>query len=117
MRPPALGLQFRKREEKMKTKAYFTEKPEPILKLKDKHHIYYNIEPHVTEDYEGFQADMIEVKYVDYDSIVNELIRIKYTASNEFAIQRQKEEKPEQFDEYFNYCEQCKQIAQNILEP
>jgi hypothetical protein len=39
---------------------------------------------------------------------INTMIRRKYSASQEFAILRQKDEKPEEYAEYFAYCEQCK---------
>lgn len=45
---------------------------------------------------------------VDYGEAINEEIRNKYSESQEFAILRQKEEKPEEYAEYFAYCEQCK---------
>lgn len=45
---------------------------------------------------------------VDYDEAVNSEIRKKYNESQEFAILRQKEEKPEEYIEYYNYCEACK---------
>ena len=36
-------------------------------------------------------------------------------AFEEIAINRQKEIKITEFQEYFNYCEECKMIAKNIL--
>jgi hypothetical protein len=36
------------------------------------------------------------------------LIRVRYSIDDEMAIQRQKEEKPERFQAYFDYVEQCK---------
>lgn len=46
-----------------------------------------------------------------YDERVNNLIRERYSASQEFSILRQKEIKPQEYDEYFRYCEECKQRA------
>ena len=46
-----------------------------------------------------------------YEERVEQLIREKYSVSQEFAIQRQRETKPEEFTEYFAYCEECKQRA------
>lgn len=46
-----------------------------------------------------------------YENKVNELIRTKYTLSQELAILRQKDEKPEEYTEYYAYCEQCKSQA------
>lgn len=45
---------------------------------------------------------------VDYGEAINSEIRKKYTVSEEFAILRQKEEKPEEYAEYYAYCESCK---------
>jgi len=45
---------------------------------------------------------------ISYGDAVNIEIRKRYTDSQEFAILRQKEEKPEEYTEYYNYCEQCK---------
>ncbi len=51
---------------------------------------------------------------IDYDAEVHRLIREKYTQSQEFAILRQKEEKPDEFQEYFVFCEECKLKAKNL---
>lgn len=45
---------------------------------------------------------------VNYDEAVNAKIRERYTESQEFAIIRQKDEKPEEFEAYYAYCEECK---------
>ena len=39
---------------------------------------------------------------------IDERIRERYSISDEFAIQRQRDEKPEEFAEYYNFCEQVK---------
>lgn len=53
---------------------------------------------------------------IDYNEAVNNAIRERYSVSQEFAILRQKEEKPEEYAEYYAYCEKCKEAAKNILE-
>ena len=45
---------------------------------------------------------------VSYDEAVDIEIRKKYTVSQEFAILRQKDEKPEEYAAYYTYCEECK---------
>lgn len=45
---------------------------------------------------------------ISYDEAVNAEIRKQYSESQEFAILRQKEEKPEEYAVYFAYCEECK---------
>ena len=57
------------------------------------------------------QSEQAEKEYwqtVDYGEAINSEIRKKYTKSHEFAILRQKDEKPQEYTEYFAYCEQCK---------
>lgn len=44
-----------------------------------------------------------------YNQEIDNLIRQKYTISEEFAILRQRESKPEEFAEYNAYAESCKQ--------
>lgn len=45
---------------------------------------------------------------VSYDEAVNAEIRKQYSESAEFAILRQKDEKPEEYARYYAYCEECK---------
>ena len=47
----------------------------------------------------------------DYDSAVNAEIRKRYTPSQEFAILRQRYEKLDEYEAYYNYCEECKQYV------
>src|SRR5690606_15551616 len=60
------------------------------------------------EEIAQMEAVQNEEIVIDYDAEVNRLIRQKYTASQEFAVLRQKEEKPDEFAEYNDYCEWCK---------
>lgn len=48
-----------------------------------------------------------------YQERVEQLIRERYTSNQELAIQRQRDTKPSEFDEYFAYCEECKRISKN----
>ena len=57
------------------------------------------------------QQEAAEREYwasIDYDEAVNAEIRKRYTESQEFAILRQKDEKPEEYRVYYDYCEHCK---------
>lgn len=57
------------------------------------------------------EAERAEAEYwrtVPYDEAVNAKIRERYTESQEFAILRQKDEKPTEYAEYYAYCEECK---------
>lgn len=52
---------------------------------------------------------------VSYDEAVNAKIREKYTDSQEFAILRQKDEKPEEYATYYAYCEECKAYVKSQI--
>ncbi len=55
--------------------------------------------------------DTAETEYwqsATYDEAVNAKIRERYTESQEFAILRQKDEKPMEYSTYYAYCEECK---------
>lgn len=43
-----------------------------------------------------------------YKQKVEDYIREKYTVSDELAILRQRDTKPEEYAEYYAYCEECK---------
>ena len=56
-------------------------------------------------------AEQFEREYwasIPYKVAVNNEIRKQYDESDEFAILRQKDEKPEEYEAYFSYCEECK---------
>ena len=57
------------------------------------------------------QAEKEYWQSVSYDDAVNAKIRERYTESQEFAILRQKDEKPEEYDAYYAYCEECKDFV------
>ena len=46
-----------------------------------------------------------------YSEKVVSLIREKYSLDEELAIQRQRDSKPQEFNEYYAYCEACKKKA------
>lgn len=52
---------------------------------------------------------------IEYSALVDKLIRNKYSISNELAILRQRDTKPDEFAEYNAYVEQCKTYAKNEL--
>ena len=57
------------------------------------------------------EADRVEAEYwqtVDYGEAVHAEIRKRYSESQEFALLRQRDEKPDEYAEYFAYCEECK---------
>ena len=46
-----------------------------------------------------------------YEERVEQLIRARYSLNEELAIQRQRDTKVEEFNAYYEYCEECKRIA------
>ena len=69
-----------------------------------------------SEEIAAMQADKdrLDAEYwasVDYGDAVNAKIRERYSESQEFAVLRQKEEKPDEYQEYFAYCEACKDFV------
>lgn len=65
------------------------------------------------------QSEQAEKEYwqtVDYSEAINKEIRKKYSESQEFAILRQKDEKPQEYAEYFAYCESCKAYVKEQIE-
>ena len=46
-----------------------------------------------------------------YGDLVNDLIRSRYTISEELALLRQKDEKPEEYAAYYAFVEECKQAV------
>ena len=49
----------------------------------------------------------------EYENAVNAKIREKYTLSQELAILRQRDAKPEEYEKYNAYCEACKAAAKS----
>ena len=56
-------------------------------------------------------APTAEQKQAQYESRVESLIRERYTVSQELAILRQQVSKTEEYQAYYNYCEECKAKA------
>ena len=51
-----------------------------------------------------------------YETYVEKLIREKYTVSDELAILRQRDSKPEKFAEYNAFCEDCKVKSREFMK-
>ena len=50
-----------------------------------------------------------------YANLVSKLIRERYSVDDEMAILRQKETKPEEWQEYNAFCEDCKAKARKEI--
>ena len=60
-------------------------------------------------------APTAEETQAAYEEYVNTLIREKYTLSQELAILRQRDTKPEEYAAYNEYCEDCKAKAKATI--
>lgn len=58
--------------------------------------------------YEQEKAERDYWLNMDYSELVNTEVRKRYTESQEFAILRQREDKSEEYNAYYEYCEACK---------
>ena len=92
-------------------------RPMAIMPLGDgTYHFNYNIEEVIDEEgNKSFNCDTIHVRDISYDNLVSKMIAEKYTVDKELALHRQREIKTDEFQEYFDYCEECKQIAREAL--
>jgi len=61
----------------------------------------------VTTEYQEQIEDNTPI-IINYEERVIELIRQRYSVNQELAILRQQEVKINEYQEYFDYCEQCK---------
>ena len=63
-------------------------------------------------------AEPIEIKITEseYPSYVAMRIHEKYSVDDEIAIIRQKDEKPEEYAEYYAYCESVKSEVKKLIK-
>lgn len=64
----------------------------------------------------GYEIREVEVPMPAYEDRVVELIRLRYSVNDELAILRQRDAKPQEFDDYNIYCEECKTQAKLEIE-
>ena len=57
------------------------------------------------------EEEAVREKQTFYENRVEELVGVKYSVRQELSIQRQRDEKPEEFKQYYEYVEQCKAQA------
>ena len=65
----------------------------------------------LVDGWQEYISAPVEPYVPTYEERVEQLIREKYSINQELAIQRQRETKPDEFEEYFAYCEECKAKA------
>lgn len=51
-----------------------------------------------------------------YENLIVKKIRQKYSINEELAILRQRDEKPEEFAEYYSYVEECKAAVRTEMQ-
>ena len=80
--------------------------------------IYRDLTPEEIAEMESANA-LVEREYwenISYDEAVDNKIRERYSISQEFAILRQRDEKPDEYAAYFAYCEECKAFVKSKKE-
>ena len=68
-----------------------------------------------TDTYPVFTYRVADVEVFAYEDIIVALIRADYSADDELAIQRQKDDKAGDFNAYSAYVEKCKAIAKRTI--
>lgn len=66
---------------------------------------------YLLEKYEEVDEIPIIPSRAEYEQKVEELIRERYTVSQELSLLRQKDIKQQEYQEYYEYAEQCKDNA------
>lgn len=61
------------------------------------------------------EVDAIPDQSIDYNEEVNNMIRQRYSLSEELAILRQRDTKPEEFAAYNEYAEECKSKVKAMM--
>lgn len=64
---------------------------------------------------ERIAREQEEKQTFDYENLVVSLIRKKYSINQELAILRQQNSKPQEYEEYFDYVEECKLQAKSSV--
>ena len=85
-----------------------------ILKIDGKQIINPTHEQLLADGWEVYEPPTAEPYTPTYEERVEQLIREKYSISDELAILRQRDSKVEEFSEYYEFCEECK--AKAMLE-
>ena len=82
-----------------------------ILKIDGKQIINPTHEQLLADGWEVYEPPTAEPYTPTYEERVEQLIREKYSISDELAILRQRDSKEDEFREYYEFCEKCKAKA------
>ena len=83
----------------------------PVLHYSDVAGFWYEYEPAPPPEPEPNEPPAVKL---DYNTEVQRLIAERYSLQDEIAILRQKEGKTVEWQEYYEYCEQCKARAREL---
>lgn len=72
----------------------------------------YEVVKHV----ETANAVAVEIDQEAYEAKVDELIRERYSLSEELSLLRQQTTKADEYQAYYDFCEECKQTAKEVLQ-
>lgn len=67
------------------------------------------------EKYEEVETIPNIINDTEYGNQVNELIRAKYSLSEELSLLRQRDSKQEEYQKYNTYCEECKKTVKDKI--
>ena len=91
----------------------YTERPEVTTPGNELREVYTDNGDRITVTYEEYTP--APAPEPSYEEQVVALIRERYSSDDELAILRQRDSKPEEFKQYFNYCEECKTTVKQKL--
>lgn len=91
----------------------YTERPEVTTTGNEFREVYTDEGDRITVTWDEYTPE--PVPELTYEQQVVALIREKYTSDDETALLRQRDTKPEEFEEYFAYCEECKKTVKQKL--
>lgn len=69
----------------------------------------------VADGWKEYVPAPVEPYVPTYEERVEQLIRERYSLNQELAIQRQRDTKVDEFNAYYEYCEECKTKAKEEL--
>lgn len=91
----------------------YAERPEVSTPGNELREVYTDNGACITVTWEEFSPE--PAPEPSYEEQVVALIRERYSSDDELAILRQRDSKPEEFEQYFNYCEECKATVKQKL--
>lgn len=87
-----------------------------ILRVGGKQIINPTHEQLIEGGWEEYIPPVAEPYQPTYKEKVEQLIRERYSVSDELGILRQRDSKVEEYNEYYAFCEECKIKAKNLNE-